>query len=50
LGTVNTLSQLAIDPSMSPGRRSLRKQAMGVFTQPPTGSVPQSPILSGPFV
>jgi hypothetical protein len=29
---------------------SLRKQAMGVFTQPPTGTSPQSPILSGPFV
>jgi hypothetical protein len=29
---------------------SLRKQGMGVFTQPPTGTVPQNPILSGPFV
>jgi hypothetical protein len=29
---------------------SLRKQGMGVFTQPPTGTSPQSPILSGPFV
>jgi hypothetical protein len=29
---------------------SLRKQSMGVFTQPPTGTAPQSPILSGPFV
>jgi hypothetical protein len=29
---------------------TLRKQGMGVFTQPPTGSLPQSPILSGPFV
>ncbi len=29
---------------------SLRKQGKGVFTQPPTGSSPQSPLLSGPFV
>jgi hypothetical protein len=29
---------------------SLRKQGMGVFTQPPTGTSPQSAILSGPFV
>jgi hypothetical protein len=29
---------------------TLRKQAMGIFTQPPTGTTPQSPILSGPFV
>jgi hypothetical protein len=29
---------------------TLRKQAMGVFTQPPTGASPQSPLLSGPFV
>jgi hypothetical protein len=29
---------------------TLRKQGMGVFTQPPTGTVPQNPILSGPFV
>jgi hypothetical protein len=29
---------------------TLRKQAMGIFTQPPTGTSPQSPILSGPFV
>ena len=29
---------------------TLRKQAMGVFTQPPTGTSPQSPLLSGPFV
>jgi hypothetical protein len=29
---------------------TLRKQAMGVFTQPPTGTLAQSPILSGPFV
>jgi hypothetical protein len=29
---------------------TLRKQSMGVFTQPATGTAPQSPILSGPFV
>ena len=29
---------------------TLRKQGMGVFTQPPTGTSPQTPILSGPFV
>jgi hypothetical protein len=29
---------------------SLRKVGMGIFTQPPTGTAPQSPILSGPFV
>jgi Putative Ig domain len=29
---------------------TLRKQSIGVFTQPPTGTAPQSPILSGPFV
>jgi hypothetical protein len=29
---------------------TLRKQGMGVFTQPPTGTAPQNPILSGPFV
>jgi hypothetical protein len=29
---------------------TLRKQGMGIFTQPPTGSSPQSPLLSGPFV
>jgi hypothetical protein len=29
---------------------TLRKQGMGVFTQPPSGTVPQNPILSGPFV
>jgi hypothetical protein len=29
---------------------TLRKQAMGVFTQPPTGTSTQSPLLSGPFV
>jgi hypothetical protein len=29
---------------------TLRKQGMGVFTQPPTGSSTQGPILSGPFV
>jgi putative Ig domain-containing protein/ASPM-SPD-2-Hydin domain-containing protein len=29
---------------------TLRKQGMGVFSQPPTGSTPQSPLLSGPFV
>jgi hypothetical protein len=29
---------------------TLRKQGMGIFTQPPTGTVPQNPILSGPFV
>ncbi len=29
---------------------SLRKTAMGIFTQPPTGTSTQSPILSGPFV
>jgi hypothetical protein len=29
---------------------TLRKQAMGIFTQPPTGTSTQSPILSGPFV
>jgi Putative Ig domain/Abnormal spindle-like microcephaly-assoc'd, ASPM-SPD-2-Hydin len=29
---------------------TLRKQAMGVFTQPPTATSNQSPLLSGPFV
>jgi hypothetical protein len=29
---------------------TLRKQAMGIFTQPPIGDSTQSPILSGPFV
>jgi hypothetical protein len=29
---------------------SLRKTAMGIFTQPPTGTSTASPILSGPFV
>jgi hypothetical protein len=29
---------------------TLRKQSMGVFTQPPTGSLTQKPLLSGPFV
>jgi hypothetical protein len=29
---------------------SLRKQGMGVFALPPTGSSPQTPLLSGPFV
>jgi hypothetical protein len=29
---------------------TLRKQAMGVFTQPPTGTSAQPPLLSGPFV
>ena len=28
---------------------TLRKQGIGVFTQPPTGDLAQSPILSGPF-
>jgi hypothetical protein len=29
---------------------TLRKQSIGVFTQPPTGALAQSPVLSGPFV
>ena len=29
---------------------TLRKQAMGVFSAPPTGSLTESPLLSGPFV
>jgi hypothetical protein len=29
---------------------SLRKTAMGVFAQPPTGTSTQAPLLSGPFV
>jgi hypothetical protein len=29
---------------------TLRKQAMSIFTQPPTGTSIQSPLLSGPFV
>lgn len=29
---------------------TLRKQAMGVFTQPPTGTSSPAPLLSGPFV
>jgi hypothetical protein len=29
---------------------TLRKQAMGIFTQPPIGNATQPPILSGPFV
>jgi putative Ig domain-containing protein/ASPM-SPD-2-Hydin domain-containing protein len=29
---------------------TLRKQAMGIFTQPPIGNSTQPPILSGPFV
>jgi hypothetical protein len=29
---------------------TLRKQAMGVFTQPPIGDATLLPLLSGPFV
>jgi hypothetical protein len=29
---------------------TLRKRAMGVFTQPPIGNATQPPILSGPFL
>jgi hypothetical protein len=50
IGTITLSNGGGTMPPWTLAISTLRKQAMGIFTSPPTGSAPQSPLLSGPFV